>query len=121
MNHIDDELEALVARDYQFAHTRDDDGAIVTIVGVRVHHGVIDIVQLYAINDAEATRMPGDEIDIIFPQRVLWRATGSARHVIDQLLALDDPLPQRMGLAGSTGAGRWTPTVPPQTTWPAAV
>lgn len=60
-------------------------------MGIRVHHEVIDLGQFYGEHDADATRVPGDEPDILFPRRVLWRVTGSADHVIDNLLAIADP------------------------------
>jgi hypothetical protein len=44
----------------------------------RVHHGVIDIIALYGEHDADATRIPDNEVDILFPHTILWRTTGPA-------------------------------------------
>ncbi|GAA2780737.1 hypothetical protein [Saccharopolyspora taberi] len=112
---VTDGLQALISRDFQFAHPRDSVGSLVAVVGLRVHHGVIDIVQLYGEDDADAARIPGDEPDVLFPQTVIWRTTGRAREVIKQVLALEDPVE----LAGSA-AGCWVPTHAGRSAWLAA-
>ncbi len=115
MREITDGLQALIARDFQFAHPRDRNGALIAVVGIRVHHGVIDIVQLYSEQDADAARVPGDESDVLFPRTVLWRTTGSAHEVIDQVLTLEEPTP-----APNPAKGCWVPTHAGRSTWLAA-
>jgi hypothetical protein len=89
--HVDRGLLALRSLGFQFATNRDSGGVIVTVTGFRPHHGVIDIVQLYGEHDADAIRVPGDEPDVLFPRTTIWRTTGAAKDVIDNLLALPDP------------------------------
>ncbi|GAA4835048.1 hypothetical protein [Saccharopolyspora rosea] len=113
MNDITTGLQTLVARDFQFAHPRDAAGALVAVVGIRVHHGVFDIIQLFGENDADAARVPGDEVDVLCPSRVLWRTTGPARDVIQELLALRDPAPE----VGVHGSGCWLPTNAGRSSW----
>lgn len=91
MNEITSDLDALTTRDFDFAHPRDASGALVAVVGLRVLHEVIDVVQLFSENDAEAVRVPNDEPDILFPQRVVWRTTGTTQQVIADLVELDEP------------------------------
>ena len=112
---VTDGLQALISRDFQFAHPRDSVGSLVAVVGLRVHHGVIDIVQLYGEDDADAARIPGDEPDVLFPQTVIWRTTGLARDVIQRVLSLEDPVE-----ASATSAGCWLPTHAGRSTWLAA-
>ena len=112
---ITDGLQALIARDFQFTHPRDTNGSLIAVVGIRVHHGVIDIVQLYGEHDADAARIPGEEPDVLFPRTVLWRTTGSAREVVNATLALGDPLP-----APNPAKGCWVPTRTGQSAWLAA-
>jgi hypothetical protein len=84
MNDITNGLQALVARDFQFTHPRDASGSLVAVVGIRVHHGVFDILQLFGENDADAARIPADEPDVLFPSRVLWRtAPGGSPSPLD--------------------------------------
>lgn len=84
---ISTRIKTLYTAGFRFA-TNYSGGTIVALIGVRAHHGVIDIVQLYGEDDADAVRIPGDEPDILFPRTVLWRTTGSACQVIDKLLEL---------------------------------
>jgi hypothetical protein len=64
-------------------------------------------------HETDATRIPGDEVDILFPRTVLWRSTGSAEQAIDDVLALPVPVPdathppRRNGSWMPTGPGRW--------------
>lgn len=44
-------------------------------------------------HETDATRIPGDEVNIPFPRTVLWRSTGSAEEAIDDVLALPVPVP----------------------------
>jgi hypothetical protein len=113
MNDITDSLQALVARDFQFAHPRDNVGGLVAVVGIRVHRGVFDILQLFGEQDADAARIPGDEPDVLFPNKVLWRTTGPAREVISDLLALPEPAPE----VGVETAGCWLPTHAGRSAW----
>lgn len=84
-------LLALRCLGFQFAPVRDADGVIVALTGVRAHHGVIDIVQLYGEHDADAIRVPGDEPDIMRARTTIWRSTGMANDVVDRILVLADP------------------------------
>ena len=78
---------------YEFATDHADDGSIEALVGVRVHHGVIDIFELYGEDEATATRLPDSEPNIMFASTVLWHTRGPAYEVIDELLSLPDPDP----------------------------
>jgi hypothetical protein len=119
MKDITDRLEALINRGFQFTHPHDSSGALVAIVGIRVHNGVIDIVQLYSEDDADAARVPGDEPDVLFPRTVLWRDSGSALNALDGMLALEDPSSDTEDLT-SQPSGCWMPTQPGRATWLAA-
>jgi len=90
---LDAQLRALMARGFSFAHPCHPGGDILAVVGVRAHHDVVDIVQLFGEDNADAARIPGDEPDILFPQRVVWRATGPAHEVLKRILDLDDDKP----------------------------
>ncbi|MBE9375121.1 hypothetical protein IQ251_11780 [Saccharopolyspora sp. HNM0983] len=116
MRQITDGLQSLVAKDFQFAHPRDSTGELVAVVGIRPHRGVIDILQLFGEDDADAARVPGDEPDVLFPKKVLWRTSGPARHVIDALLGLADPAPD----VGTRAHGCWIPTHAGNSSWLAA-
>ncbi|MEU5849119.1 hypothetical protein [Saccharopolyspora shandongensis] len=116
MNEITKGLQALVARDFQFVHLRDSNGDLVAVVGIRVHRGVFDILQLFGEHDADAARIPGDEPDVFFPSKVLWRTSGPAREVIAELLALSEPAPE----LGAQPEGCWLPTHAGRSAWLAA-
>lgn len=88
-------LEQLVGRGFHFAHPSDEHGDIAAVIGVRAHNAVIDIVQLRGEYDVEAMRIPEDEVDIMLPRTVLWRDTGAAAAVLDAMLDLADPAPER--------------------------
>ncbi len=90
-DHLVHRLLALRSLDFHFLTDYDDEGLLIALVGVRTHRGVIDVVQLYGDYDADAIRIPGDEPDILFPCTILWRTTGSADYVIDNILELADP------------------------------
>jgi hypothetical protein len=90
-NDIGVRLEAMRALDYEFATDHADDGSIDALVGVRVHHGVIDILELYGEDEATATRLPDSEPNIMLARTVLWHTRGTAYEVIDELLSLPDP------------------------------
>lgn len=113
MNDITNGLQSLVARDFQFTHPRDSSGSLVAVVGIRVHHGVFDILQLFGENDADAARIPADEPDVLFPSRVLWRTNGPALDVINELLHLPEPLPE----TGAEATGCWIPTHAGRSKW----
>lgn len=87
---VETRLINLIDRGYRFLHPRDDEGAVVAVVGVRPHGAVIDILRLDAENDATAVRVPADEQDPLTPSRTLWRCHGAAGEVLDELLALPD-------------------------------
>jgi hypothetical protein len=84
-------LQTMRALSYEFATDHADDGSIDALVGVRVHHGVIDIFELYGEDEATATRLPDSEPNIMFASTVLWHTRGTAYDVIDELLSLPDP------------------------------
>lgn len=127
---IADGLRALVAKGFKFAHPRDASGSVVAVTGVRPHREVVDVVQIYGENDADAVRMPADEVDILFPRKVLWRISGPAHEVIDSMLALPDPLDLSLDRkpgpafaqaeAPAARGGCWVPTMPGRSTWLAA-
>jgi hypothetical protein len=85
------QLAELTARGFEFSDTRDARGNVVVITGIRRHHHVKDVVQLFGEQDADAVRVPSTETDIVFPRNVLWRVTGSPSTVLRSLLALVDP------------------------------
>lgn len=87
---VEDTLGRLIARGYRFVHPRDAAGEIITVVGVRAHGCVIDVVRLDAEDDVTAMRLPGDEPNILDPRTVLWSVSGGMRPVVDDLLALSD-------------------------------
>ncbi|SES14831.1 hypothetical protein SAMN05216188_12356 [Lentzea xinjiangensis] len=83
-------LNALILRGFQFLYPRDHRGELAAVVGVRAHDNVIDIVRLHDENDAIATRMPADEVNVLVPTRYSWQRTGPACRVIEELLELPD-------------------------------
>lgn len=104
---VEDTLGRLVERGYKFVHPRDAEGEIITIVGVRVHGTVVDVVRLDAEDEVTAMRMPSEESDILAPSTLLWRRDGGMREVVDALLDLpDDPEPQARP-RGAVGRGCW--------------
>jgi hypothetical protein len=112
---ITQRLQALRALNFHFAANRDTTGMVVALIGVHVHHGVIDIIAIYGENDADATRIPDDEVNILFPRTTLWRTTGSANHVIDNILRLPIPVHARPRTPRHNGS--WVPTSPGRLTW----
>ncbi len=94
---ISTRLRAMRALDFEFVTDHDTDGSVVAVVGVRVHHGVIDIFELYGEDDATATRIPGSEPNIMLARTVLWHTRGRADAVIDELLDLPDTYTRRSG------------------------
>ncbi|GGS52625.1 MULTISPECIES: hypothetical protein [Actinokineospora] len=113
------QLRALVGRGFEFLHPRDANGELTAVVGVRVHHGVIDVVRLRAEDDALASRMPGETIDITRPARTLWRREGSASEVLGALLALpEDHIPgEDRPRSSKPVSGCWVPTAPGRAKW----
>jgi hypothetical protein len=87
---VETRLLDLINLGYRFLHPCDDDGQVVAVVGVRAHGSVIDVIRLDAEDDATASRVPGDEPDILAPRQLLWRCRGTAHEVLDELLALAD-------------------------------
>jgi hypothetical protein len=112
MTDIADKLRELMARGYRFVHPRNTHGHVVAVTGVRAHHDVIDVFQLYGEHAANAARMPRSEPDIMSPRCVLWRSSGSPDAVIDDLLKLAEPTSQPAG-----DGGCWVQTRPGRATW----
>lgn len=100
-------LNRLIAGGYRFVHPRDADGEVVEVVGVRAHGPVIDVVRIGAEDEVEATRMPGDEVDILAPQKVLWSRSGQIKDVVDGLLSLADG--EHSGANPEHPSGCWIP------------
>jgi hypothetical protein len=102
---LDKRLVSMLGMGFRFGTNCDPAGLVVALVGARIHHGVIDIVQLFGAQDADATRVSCEEPDILLPRAVFWRTTGSAMHVIDALLGLADPA-NRQGRNGHSAQVR---------------
>jgi hypothetical protein len=113
MDEIARGLRALIDLGFRFTHPRNAAGDLTAVVGVRVHHDVIDVVQIFGEYEAEAIRVPGDEMDIFFPHKVFWRSSGSSDQVIEGLLRMPDPIPGEE----PTVQGCWVPTRPGRATW----
>ncbi|MGW7530783.1 hypothetical protein [Amycolatopsis sp. NPDC054798] len=102
---IEQGLQELIARGYQFVHPTDGSGEVQAVVGVRVHDNVVDVVRLNAEDDAEATRLPGSEQNIFAPTATLWRSRGEAGRVLGEVLAL----PERQPAVAASANGCWVP------------
>ncbi len=85
------QLAELTARGFEFSDTRDARGNVVVISGIRIHHNVKDVVQLFGEQDADAVRLPRGEVDILFPRTILWRVTGAPSTVLSSVMSLADP------------------------------
>ncbi|WP_157162812.1 hypothetical protein [Actinoalloteichus spitiensis] len=121
MTDIADRLRAMMARGFRFLHPRDENGDLVAVTGISVHDGVIDLLQLYGEDDAQAVRMPADETDIFFPRTVLWRTSGPAADVIQELLNLPEPATaHRARRRELSRGGCWVPARPGRQRWLAA-
>ena len=103
------------ALNFRFATNRDTAGMIVALIGVHVHHGVIDIIAIYGEHDADATRIPDNEVNILFPRTTLWRTTGSANQVINNILG--QPIPVHALPYTPQRNGSWIPISPGRLTW----
>lgn len=107
---LTDRLNALIDKGYRFLHPRAADGSVTAVIGVRVHHDVVDLVRLHSEENATASRMPSNEDDILSPETVFWGSSGTAIDVIDALLRLPDPAPSeqayRTGCWVSYGNGK---------------
>lgn len=114
-------LRELITRGYRFIHPTDADGGVIAVVGIRFHDSVIDMVQLNAEDDVIATRMPGDQLDIFAPTRVLWQVTGHAQHALRELLCLPDDSTPGVPVNGECThievRGCWVPTRPGASAW----
>ncbi|WP_037354007.1 hypothetical protein [Amycolatopsis orientalis] len=114
---IEQGLQQLIARGYQFVHPTDGSGEVQAVVGVRVHDNVVDVVRLNAEDDVEATRLPGDEQNIFAPASTLWRTRGEASQVLGEVLAL----PERPSAPVAASAnGCWVPGRGGRSKWLAA-
>lgn len=110
-------LGRLIARGYRFVHPRDADGELVTVVGVRMHETVVDVVRLDAEDDVTATRMPYDEPNILEPKQILWRRNGDMDSVVDELLELPDDEYAEPAPSYRTGKGCWVPNGSGRAKW----
>ncbi|HKN98366.1 MAG TPA: hypothetical protein VJX10_14695 [Pseudonocardiaceae bacterium] len=115
MRDITARLRKLMASGFRFVHPRNHCGHVVAVTGVRTHHGVIDVVQIYGEQAADAARMSAAEPDILAPRSVLWRTTGTAVDVLDAMIALPDPDGRAVPAADPRGC--WVPTRPGRATW----
>lgn len=126
MSDISDQLRELMNLGYRFVHPRNAAGQVVAVTGVRTHHDVIDVFQLYGERDANAVRMSANEVDFLSPRNTLWQSYGTAESVINELLALPDP--DETGTVATAGTGRdtagvsgpkgvWVSTRPGRSTW----
>ncbi|EHR63783.1 hypothetical protein [Saccharomonospora cyanea] len=104
---VEDTLGRLVERGYKFVHPRDAEGEIITIVGVRVHGTVVDVVRLDAEDEVTAMRMPAEESDILAPSTLLWRRDGGMREVVDALLDLPEAPEPQVRPHGAAARGCW--------------
>lgn len=102
---ITDKLNALIEKGFHFVHPRNAAGEVVAVVGVRIHHDVVDLVRVHAEDDAIATRAPANEANVLMPESLLWEHQGEAADVIDQMLRLPDQLhnAQRPGRRATNG------------------
>lgn len=99
-------LHQLIGAGYRFVHPRDAAGDVVAVVGVRPHGDVVDVVRIAGVDDVTATRMPGDEQDILEPEDALWQESGRVDGVVSSLLALPDDY---QGAASKPVKGCWVP------------
>lgn len=113
-------LRRLVARGFRFVHPHDASGNLVAVVGVRAHHGVIDVVELWSEAEVAARRVPGDESDVLFPERELWSRSGPSDEVLDELLDLPDARLDDMAGVAASQKGCWVPVRAGTTAWLAA-
>lgn len=88
--HAETRLRALIARGFRFLHPRDAQGDPVAVVGVRVHHDVVDVVHLEAEDAVVAMRVPSTEENVLAPTRTWWRSAGPVCEVLEDLLGLPD-------------------------------
>ncbi|MTD58063.1 hypothetical protein [Amycolatopsis pithecellobii] len=115
---VETRLMDLIDRGYRFIHPCDDDGNVVAVVGIRAHGSVIDVVRLNAEDDVVASRVPGDEENVLAPRKMLWRRRGAVGEVLNDLLALDD---QYGADRARPRGGCWVTGRPGQSKWVAAV
>lgn len=114
---IEQGLQELIDRGYQFVHPTDGSGEVQAVVGVRVHDNVVDVVRLNAEDDVEAARLPGGEQNIFAPATTLWRSRGEASQVLGEVLALPERPPAPVA-ASATGC--WVPGRGGRSKWLAA-
>jgi hypothetical protein len=130
MADITDGLRRLMSAGFRFVHPRDAQGRVVAVTGIRTHHDVVDVVQLFGERDAMAARMPATEPDVLSPRSVRWRRSGIAAEVIEELLHLPEPTaeanqPAAAGDQPSADAnqpadrpvGCWVTTRPGRSVW----
>ncbi|MFB9923633.1 hypothetical protein ACFORO_15560 [Amycolatopsis halotolerans] len=115
---VEQGLQKLIDRGYQFVHPTDGSGEVQAVVGVRVHDNVVDVVRLNAEDDVEATRLPGGEQNIFAPATTLWRSRGEASQVLGEVLALPERPPATLTAASTTGC--WVPGRGGRSKWLAA-
>ncbi|WP_409462066.1 hypothetical protein [Amycolatopsis sp. GA6-003] len=114
---LEEGLQQLIARGYQFVHPTDGSGEVQAVVGVRVHDNVVDVVRLNAEDDVEATRLPGSEHNIFAPTATLWRSRGEANQVLGEVLALPERSPAPTAVSTN---GCWVPGRGGRSKWLAA-
>ncbi|WP_116204925.1 hypothetical protein [Amycolatopsis circi] len=114
---IEQGLQRLIDRGYQFVHPTNESGEVQAVVGVRVHDNVVDVVRLNAEDDVEATRLPGSEQNIFAPASTLWRSRGEASQVLGEVLALPERPP---ATPAAPADGCWVPGRGGRSKWLAA-
>lgn len=114
---VDQGLQQLIARGYQFVHQTDGSGEVQAVVGVRVHDNVVDVVRLNAEDDVEAARLPGSEQNVFAPKSTLWRSRGEASQVLGEVLALPERPPATTVVSAN---GCWIPGRGGRSKWLAA-
>jgi len=106
-------IHQLIDAGYRFVHPRDAAGNVVSVVGIRAHHNVVDIVRINGIDDVTAIRTAADDPDMFDPDisesdNALWQQTGWVNEVVGNLLALADD--EYSPALDSVAKGCWVPT-----------
>ncbi|MEV4645431.1 hypothetical protein [Saccharopolyspora sp. NPDC049357] len=86
-------LRQLVLRGFQLMPpVRDGTGELEALIYVRPHGDVIDIVEVLAEDHVRAARVPRRGEIRTDDNAAYWRTNGNVVDVVDQVLALPEPL-----------------------------